>query len=74
MIIRQELKTNLKELNRFIDAIEHCDLNEMRVSCVTCTYFSRDERELCLLCGKRPPARVIAFGCGSYSDELEVPF
>jgi len=43
-----------------------------RRTCVNCQRF--DERlEICKLASKRPPARVIAFGCDSF-DPDDVPF
>lgn len=40
--------------------------------CLTCDHFRENPNELCGLYGKRPPARVIAFGCPAY--ENEIPF
>lgn len=47
-----------------------------RVTCITCVHFKEYEGEICNLApGKmRPPARIIAKGCPSYCDNLDVPF
>jgi hypothetical protein len=38
-------------------------------SCVHCDHFNQG-RELCQLNGQRPPAKIIAFGCECYEDEI----
>lgn len=43
----------------------------LRRTCITCEYFDK-EKEVCKNVGQRPPARVIAFGCEQY--EQEIPF
>lgn len=42
-------------------------------TCVSCDHFDGDT-ERCRLANARPPARVIAFGCEKYSDDMDVPF
>lgn len=42
-------------------------------SCLSCDHFN-EGLEQCTLYKARPPARVIAFGCPSYSDDMDVPF
>lgn len=44
-------------------------------SCITCNHFT-ESTELCSAYGNmRPPARVIAFGCGvKYDDKDDIPF
>ena len=42
-------------------------------SCLSCDNFT-EATETCRLYNARPPARVIAFGCGAYSDDMDVPF
>ena len=42
-------------------------------SCMSCKNFT-EATELCKLANARPPAKVIAFGCSSYEDKMEVPF
>ncbi len=44
-----------------------------RVSCLSCVHFN-ELTEQCLLYKQRPPARIIAKGCDSYMDDLEVPY
>lgn len=53
-------------------------LHEARLihSCVTCVHF-RESTEGCALAGgARPPARVVAYGCPSWSDgeDDDIPF
>lgn len=43
-------------------------------TCLNCIRFI-ENTEICALYSQRPPARVIAFGCSSYSDSTdEIPF
>jgi hypothetical protein len=42
-------------------------------SCISCVHFI-EQQETCRLYNGRPPARVIAYGCESYNDVLEVPY
>jgi len=49
--------------------------NEIVAStCLSCIHFREQQGEVCGLYKMRPPARVIAFGCPEYTDNLEVPF
>ena len=41
-------------------------------TCLTCDHFRETKGEVCGLYNQRPPARIIAFGCPSY--ENEIPF
>lgn len=41
--------------------------------CISCVSF-RESDEVCLMYKRRPPARVIAYGCPAYTDNLDVPF
>ena len=41
-------------------------------SCVGCLYFDERHGEVCTLAKARPPARIIAFGCESW--EQDIPF
>ena len=42
-----------------------------RKTCVHCIYFDQNS-ETCALAGQRPPAKVIAFGCARW--EQDIPF
>lgn len=42
-------------------------------NCVTCAHFN-EETEICRAYTARPPARVIAYGCRTYKDQLDIPF
>lgn len=52
--------------------IERAEIDPFQ-TCVTCTNFDHS-KELCKLCGLRPPADVIAYGCPMYDDDTEIPF
>jgi hypothetical protein len=41
-------------------------------TCIRCAHFNH-ELEMCKLCTKRPPAKVIALGCPQWQDDL-MPF
>lgn len=41
-------------------------------TCITCEYFN--EQEICTVANQRPPAKVIVFGCDSWTDGDEIPF
>lgn len=42
-------------------------------SCISCEYF-HEKSEICKKYHQKPPARIIAFGCSSYSDIDQIPF
>lgn len=42
-------------------------------SCISCVHFD-EQPELCRVYKQRPPARIIAYGCADYTDNLDVPF
>lgn len=42
-------------------------------SCIACDHFN-EGLEQCQLAKARPPARVIAFGCTAFSDDMDIPF
>lgn len=44
-------------------------LETLTKTCLTCEHFT-EKTELCGLVNKRPPARVIAFGCEQYEDQI----
>ena len=49
--------------------------NGITRSCVSCDHFKpAPGLEHCGLVNQRPPARIIAFGCERYSDDMDVPF
>ncbi len=47
--------------------------NEVLQSCLNCENFD-EKTETCGVYRQRPPARVIAYGCVSYSDSDDIPF
>lgn len=47
--------------------------NGLVSSCLSCDHFN-ESAELCVKFGQRPPARIIAFACESYSDNDRIPF
>lgn len=42
-------------------------------TCITCDRWN-NEKEICSLVDKRPPAKIIADGCSSYLDIDCIPF
>lgn len=42
-------------------------------SCLVCEKFD-EANELCKLANQRPPARIIAYGCPSFTDKEQPPF
>lgn len=70
----QTRKEALEELTQILckQMINVIDIN-LR-SCITCINFKEDV-ELCDIYKQRPPARIIAKGCESYSNISEdIPF
>lgn len=50
-------------------------LDECTRTCLNCEHFTEKHvnsiySEICSLAGKRPPARIIAFGCEHYKDQI----
>jgi len=55
-------------------SIEREVRNALR-TCVTCEHFDKDAETCKLADGQRPPAKVIAYGCDSYTFEFDdIPF
>lgn len=50
-------------------------LHDRRVitSCMTCSHFN-EQTEICEYYMRRPPARIIAFGCESWDDEALINY
>jgi hypothetical protein len=42
-------------------------------SCLVCEKFD-EKNELCKLANQHPPARIIAYGCPSFTDKEQPPF
>jgi hypothetical protein len=47
-------------------------LHEATRTCLTCDHFREHKGEVCAKFNQRPPAKIIAFGCEHY--ENEIPF
>jgi hypothetical protein len=47
-------------------------VREKRKCCIHCVNWQADT-EICKPAGKRPPAKIIAFGCQSYNED-DIPF
>lgn len=60
---------------KFAAAVLEAHVNplDLHPSCLSCGHFNEGS-EICTLYNQRPPARIIASGCPSYSDLDEVPF
>lgn len=43
--------------------------DSVRRTCVECLHFDH-QSEHCILAAQRPPARVIAYGCREYTDDI----
>lgn len=42
-------------------------------SCINCENFV-EQKELCLLANKRPPVRILVFGCEAWVERDSIPF
>jgi len=42
-------------------------------NCLNCLNFD-EEKEICNLYNKRPPAKIIAYGCPQWVDVTEIPY
>jgi len=65
--VEHELKAAL------LIAIERFVAKEGQRTCLTCILF-RENGEMCIKHDRRPPARVIAYGCADYAHDDELPF
>lgn len=54
--------------NGLVDAMTRSVQNTMS-TCVVCDNFNQG-KELCQLNGLRPPARIIAFGCECFQNDI----
>lgn len=61
---RSELQTQVDD--RLIERLA-TTLLDARRNCITCEFFNMSS-EICSLAQKRPPAKVIVFGCENYSQ------
>lgn len=69
--------------DQMMKTIEALDFDCLK-SCLTCINFSEHEKRLspnyvqppewCNRFNGRPPARIIAYGCSSYTHNDEIPF
>lgn len=72
MSIQTARKQNITLLAQELAAELETVIDRHLRSCLTCMYFKEDA-EVCehkQNSGLRPPARVIAFGCKLYSEEI----
>lgn len=68
-LTREDMAQNVAELVQ--PAIVRALMDGTR-TCLTCDHFKEVNGEVCGVYNQRPPARVIAFGCETY--ENEIPF
>lgn len=68
--LRNDAKASLT--NIVTSAIER-EHNFLYQCCLNCENFN-EKLELCLLANKRPPVRVLTFGCEKWLDKDEIPF
>lgn len=66
---RDERHKMLEAMGNYLAPIVAEALRSATRTCLTCDHFN-EPGELCKLYNARPPARVIAFGCPSYQDEI----
>lgn len=74
---RKLMKTARFQLIRFTRSFDEFLSNNPAAlvkSCITCDHFN-EQKEECGKVGKRPPARIIAFGCEMFDNiDDEIPF
>lgn len=59
-------------INAVVDLVRPAIVEALHTAtrtCLTCDHF-KEKSETCQLYMKRPPARVIAFGCPAYINEI----
>lgn len=66
---RDNRQAGLQAMGEYLEPILHRALRDATRTCLTCDHFS-EARENCNKYGGRPPARVIAFGCSGYEDDI----
>lgn len=79
LVAGSDLIDAIEELRKLVDQLDMMGQvsHEPPVirSCITCVCFD-EKRELCTFSGynMRPPARIIALGCGKHTTDDEIPF
>jgi hypothetical protein len=69
--MNSERQQQIEALAEFVGERVKTALNDACRTCLTCDHFQQ-AKETCGLNGQRPPAKIIAFGCECY--ENEIPF
>ncbi len=78
----EKRKVIAREIRQIPPDLQHALLNILNhngrrsdyfQTCITCEMFNK-ETEHCKLANQRPPAKVIADGCSSYTDEDSILF
>lgn len=68
--IRHEAKSIIQHLIASGIEREH---NYLYQCCLNCENFV-EKTELCLLANKRPPVRILTFGCEHWTERDAIPF
>lgn len=72
--LRLDVNYKLAVIVREAISIAKLSPEQIVKSCLTCEYF-KEETETCMMFNAQPAARVIAFGCETYSNITEeLPF
>lgn len=66
---QQTLDAQLDTVLHHLPAIIGAKIAMARRSCLTCMNFD-EKKEQCTTYKQRPPARVIAFGCDSFEEDI----
>lgn len=53
---------------------ERFEREDLMRTCLTCHHWNEQAEQCKKFNNQRPPAKVIANGCGSYEDSYEIPF